>query len=119
SKEYVVADLGCGDARLSKSVPQKVHSFELVANDPSVTACVWHMCRLRITVGIILVAEVESPFDQVDVFIEGLHRYGFVNTWKDLSHSLFYFLEFEKERDIKYENKLPTISLHPCLYKKR
>ncbi|GLV37967.1 kugelei [Carabus blaptoides fortunei] len=39
SKEYVVADFGCGDARLSKSVPQKVHSFELVANDPSVTAC--------------------------------------------------------------------------------
>ncbi|GLV46531.1 uncharacterized protein CBL_20856 [Carabus blaptoides fortunei] len=39
SKEYVVADLGCGDARLSKSVPQKVHSFDLVGNDPSVTAC--------------------------------------------------------------------------------
>lgn len=38
-KEYVVADFGCGDARLSKSVPQKVHSFDLVANDPSVTAC--------------------------------------------------------------------------------
>lgn len=38
-KEYVIADLGCGDGRLSKSVPQKVHSFDLVSLDPSIQAC--------------------------------------------------------------------------------
>lgn len=28
-----------GDARLAKGVKNKVHSFDLVANDPSVIAC--------------------------------------------------------------------------------
>lgn len=36
---HVIVDMGCGDAKLSKSVPQKVHSFDLVAGDPCVTAC--------------------------------------------------------------------------------
>ncbi|KAG7381319.1 25S rRNA (adenine645-N1)-methyltransferase [Phytophthora pseudosyringae] len=35
----VVADFGCGDARLAESVPNKVHSFDLVSRKPSVTAC--------------------------------------------------------------------------------
>ncbi|CAH0487419.1 unnamed protein product [Peronospora farinosa] len=35
----VVADFGCGDARLSESVPNKVHSFDLVSCKPHVTAC--------------------------------------------------------------------------------
>lgn len=35
----VVADMGCGEARLGRSVPQRVHSFDLVAFDSSVTAC--------------------------------------------------------------------------------
>ncbi|KAL9684416.1 hypothetical protein QQ045_021852 [Rhodiola kirilowii] len=39
SPSLVVADFGCGDARLSKNVKNKVHSFDLVAKDPSVIAC--------------------------------------------------------------------------------
>ncbi|KAL3662407.1 hypothetical protein V7S43_012734 [Phytophthora oleae] len=35
----VVADFGCGDARLAESVPNKVHSFDLVSRKPTVTAC--------------------------------------------------------------------------------
>jgi ribosomal RNA-processing protein 8 len=35
----VVADFGCGDARLARSVPNKVHSFDLVAMSKDVTAC--------------------------------------------------------------------------------
>lgn len=35
----VVADFGCGDARLAESVPNTVHSFDLVARKPIVTAC--------------------------------------------------------------------------------
>ncbi|KAM6573336.1 hypothetical protein CsatA_017416 [Cannabis sativa] len=35
----VVADFGCGDARLAKNVKNKVFSFDLVSNDPSVVAC--------------------------------------------------------------------------------
>lgn len=39
SKDLVVADFGCGEAKLADSVPQKVHSFDLVAVNDKVTAC--------------------------------------------------------------------------------
>ncbi|XP_050221044.1 ribosomal RNA-processing protein 8 [Mercurialis annua] len=39
SSSLVVADFGCGDARLAKNVKNKVHSFDLVSTDPSVIAC--------------------------------------------------------------------------------
>lgn len=39
SPDWVVADFGCGDARLGSSVPQKVHGLDLVAAAPGVTAC--------------------------------------------------------------------------------
>ncbi|VFQ77326.1 unnamed protein product [Cuscuta campestris] len=35
----VVADFGCGDARLSRNVKNKVFSIDLVSHDPSVIAC--------------------------------------------------------------------------------
>ncbi|KAJ1986305.1 25S rRNA (adenine645-N1)-methyltransferase [Dimargaris cristalligena] len=35
----VVADMGCGEAKLAQSVPQKVHSFDLVAGNEYITAC--------------------------------------------------------------------------------
>ena len=39
SPTWVAADFGCGDAQLASSVPQTVHSFDLVATVPAVTAC--------------------------------------------------------------------------------
>ncbi|KAK4477365.1 hypothetical protein RD792_016586 [Penstemon davidsonii] len=39
SSSLVVADFGCGDARLAKSVKNKVFSFDLISSDPSVIAC--------------------------------------------------------------------------------
>lgn len=65
------------------------------------------------------IAEVESRFEGIETFVQSLQKFGFKNTMQDLSHNLFYFLDFEKERDIKQKNKIPTISLKPCLYKKR
>lgn len=38
-KTLIVADFGCGTAKLAKSVRQKVHSFDLIAVDDTVTAC--------------------------------------------------------------------------------
>jgi ribosomal RNA-processing protein 8 len=35
----IVADMGCGEARLAASVSNTVHSFDLVAANPSVVAC--------------------------------------------------------------------------------
>jgi len=37
--DAIVADFGCGDAMLAESVKHKVHSFDLVAANDSVTAC--------------------------------------------------------------------------------
>ncbi|KAF3444564.1 hypothetical protein FNV43_RR14256 [Rhamnella rubrinervis] len=39
SPSLVVADFGCGDARLSKNVKNHVFSFDLVSKDPSVITC--------------------------------------------------------------------------------
>ena len=38
-KDKIIADFGCGEARLSESVPQKVHSFDLYALNDRVTSC--------------------------------------------------------------------------------
>lgn len=38
-KKLVVADFGCGEGRLAKSVPHKVHSFDLVAAHDHIVAC--------------------------------------------------------------------------------
>ncbi|KAL2904571.1 Ribosomal RNA-processing protein 8 [Bienertia sinuspersici] len=35
----IVADFGCGDARLAKNVKNRVYSIDLVSSDPSVIAC--------------------------------------------------------------------------------
>jgi len=35
----VVADFGCGDAKIARSVANVVHSFDLVALNEHVTAC--------------------------------------------------------------------------------
>lgn len=37
--KLVVGDFGCGEARLAKSVPNKVHSFDLVAANEHIVAC--------------------------------------------------------------------------------
>lgn len=147
-KDYIIADFGCGEATLAASVNQKVHSFDFVAMNDKVKACdmahtplltngvhVVVFClslmgtnltdyiveanRVLKKDGILKIAEVESRFDKVEEFISTLSSYGFKNTWKDLSHNLFYFLDFKKERDIGKRNKLPPITLKPCLYKKR
>lgn len=39
STSQVVADFGCGEAIIAKSVTNKVHSFDLVAKNEFVTAC--------------------------------------------------------------------------------
>ena len=38
STKLIIGDFGCGDAVLSQSIQNKVHSFDLVARNDSVTA---------------------------------------------------------------------------------
>ncbi|KOC69609.1 Ribosomal RNA-processing protein 8 [Habropoda laboriosa] len=148
-KEHIIADFGCGEARLAASVSHKVHSFDFVSLNENVTVCdmahtplltngvhVVVFClslmgtnlsdyiieanRVLKKDGILKIAEVESRFDRVEDFIKAVTSYGFKSTWQDLSHNLFYFLDFKKETDIGGKrNKLPPITLKPCLYKKR
>lgn len=37
--DVVVADFGCGEARLAREIRQRVHSFDLIAETPEVVAC--------------------------------------------------------------------------------
>ena len=71
--------------------------------------------------GILKIAEVESRFDKIETFIQLINKYGFINTWTDLSHNLFYFMDFKKSKDVfkKDAKKLPPLTLKPCFYKKR
>ena len=54
----VVADFGCGDAKLAQAVPQKVHSFDLVALNPRVKAC--DMSNVSCGVGQVSLAKCEN-----------------------------------------------------------
>ncbi|XP_011494065.1 PREDICTED: ribosomal RNA-processing protein 8 [Ceratosolen solmsi marchali] len=126
---YVIADFGCGDAKLANSVSHTVHSFDLIAMNDKVKACdmahtplltghinVVVFClslmgsnlkdylleanRVLGMNGILKIAEIESRFNKIDNFIKLMSNYGFVNTWQDLSNNLFYFLDFKKTKDI-------------------
>nr|CAD7454571.1 unnamed protein product [Timema tahoe] len=144
----VIADFGCGDARLSKLLPNVVHSFDVVGLNEDVTVCdmahtplasdsvdvavfclslmgtnlvdyIMEANRVLKQDGILKIAEVESRFDNIDNFINNLQKFGFTKLHKDVSHDLFCFMDFKKKSVPGKKNKLPFINLRPCLYKKR
>ncbi|XP_052894114.1 ribosomal RNA-processing protein 8 [Anopheles moucheti] len=148
-KNMIIADFGCGEAKLAASVPHKVYSLDLVANNSSVIACdmaktplegnfvnVVIFClslmgtnladffleanRVLKDGGIMKIAEVSSRFENVNMFISNVKKCGFALENKDLKHSLFYFFNFKKERTVlKGSTNIKQFSLKPCLYKKR
>lgn len=145
-KDQVIADFGCGDARLSESVPNKVYSLDLVSTKPDVIACdmaktplqsetinVAVFClslmgtnlrdflveanRVLKPNGLLKVAEVKSRFEKVDDFLSCVQSCGFKLLDKDVSGEYFYYFNFKKISDAM---KLGSqFSLKPCLYKKR
>ncbi|XP_060835315.1 uncharacterized protein LOC132918198 [Rhopalosiphum padi] len=126
----VVADFGCGDAKLARTFPTvKVHSFDLVAVNQYVTAgdmahtslangsvdiavfCLSLMGtnlqsfikeanRVLKTGGLMKIAEVESRFDNINTFIDSLAKYGFEKTKVDQTIEMFVFMDFKKTQDI-------------------
>ncbi|XP_030762472.1 ribosomal RNA-processing protein 8 [Sitophilus oryzae] len=147
-KTHIIADFGCGEARLAKEVKQTVHSFDLVAANSTVTACdmakvpledgtvdVAVFClslmgtnlqdylreanRVLKLGGIFKIAEVESRFEDINHFIKSCEQYGFKKHWLDLSHNLFYFIDLKKSSNVKTKSRLSQITLQPCLYKRR
>ncbi|KAG8041685.1 hypothetical protein G9C98_000683 [Cotesia typhae] len=147
-KEYVIADFGCGEGRLADSVKQKVHSLDLVAVNDKIIACdmahtplltnginavvfclslmgtnlvdyILEANRVLKMDGILKIAEISSRFDDVNEFINLLMSYGFKNTWTDIDHKYFYFMDFKKVKNVDAKSKkLPPISLKPCMYKR-
>ncbi|GFQ06495.1 ribosomal RNA-processing protein 8 [Phtheirospermum japonicum] len=138
SPSFVIADFGCGDARLSRSVKNKVFSFDLVAHDPSVIACdmsktplddasvdVAVFClslmgtnfpsylleanRVLKPHGWLLIAEVKSRFDPST---GGADPNNFVKAISELG-----FTSVSKEKQKQKGIKWPE--LKPCLYKRR
>ncbi|KAJ0179105.1 hypothetical protein K1T71_004817 [Dendrolimus kikuchii] len=148
-KTHIVADMGCGEAALSRRVRHKVRSFDLVASAPDVEACdMAHTPLLADSVdvavyclalmgtdltqylieanrvlkmgGHLLIAEVESRFEEVEAFAKEVQRLGFKLKNLDKSHKVFFFMEFTKIKDPPAKkSKLPTLTLKPCLYKRR
>lgn len=148
-KDYVIVDMGCGDARLSKSVLQKVYSIDLVSevegviqadmakvpiDSNSVNVVVYCLSLMGTNLkdflieanrilklnGLIKIAEVSSRFEKINAFIDFVQKCGFEIVSKDLNHELFYFLTFKKTHDVNtFNKKIINYSLKPCLYKKR
>jgi ribosomal RNA-processing protein 8 len=143
----VVADLGCGDAELAKSVPQRVHSFDLVAVDERVIACdiadvpladrtvdVAVFClalmgsnfaeflreahRILRPRGLLKIAEVRSRIDDTDGWDALLFALGFDLVDNDDDNTHFVLYEYEKSAR-KPLRELPAAELKPCVYKKR
>ncbi|XP_041973172.1 ribosomal RNA-processing protein 8 [Aricia agestis] len=148
-KTHLIADLGCGEAALSKRVTQNVRSFDLVATAPGVEVCdMAHTPLLSASMdvavyclalmgtdltqylveanrilkmgGHLLIAEVESRFDDVDSFTKEVQKLGFTLRKLDKTHKVFYFMEFTKTREPPVKkSKLPSLYLKPCIYKRR
>ncbi|XP_071088209.1 ribosomal RNA-processing protein 8-like [Haliotis cracherodii] len=145
----VIADLGCGSARLAQSISGvKVHSFDLVSVNERVTACdmskvpldagcvdVAVFClslmgtnlvdylleanRILKKGGVMMIAEVESRFQKVGAFISKVEKLGFEIVNKDTSNKMFYLFHFKKVRGMKEAPLNSSIELDPCIYKKR
>ncbi|XP_034707793.1 ribosomal RNA-processing protein 8 isoform X2 [Vitis riparia] len=142
SPSLIVADFGCGDARLARNVKNKVFSFDLVSSDPSVIVCdmsntplesssidVAVFClslmgtnfsnylqeahRVLKPCGWLLIAEVKSRFDPTNGGADP-------NRFSKAICKLGFTLESKKKE--KQNSKVKEIDwpeLKPCLYKRR
>ncbi|CAL1572012.1 unnamed protein product [Knipowitschia caucasica] len=144
----VVADFGCGDCKIAKSVKNTVHSFDLVATSELVTACDMAHVPLKdgsvdIAVfclslmgtnladflkeanrvlkrgGFLKIAEVSSRFENVRNFTTALSSLGFKLMSKDTENTHFYSFDFLKTGPALENVKKFGLELKPCLYKKR
>ncbi|XP_036929295.1 ribosomal RNA-processing protein 8 isoform X2 [Acanthopagrus latus] len=144
----VVADFGCGDCKIARSVKNKVHSFDLAATCKLVTVCDMANVPLRdatvdIAVfclslmgtnladflaeanrvlkmgGVLKIAEVASRFENVRSFMTGLANLGFKIVSKDAENTHFYSFELVKMGNAPENIKTFGLQLKPCVYKKR
>lgn len=144
----VVADFGCGDCKVAKSLKNKVHSFDLAPACELATACDMSKVPLRdstvdiavfclslmgtnlgdflkeanrvlVMGGVLKIAEVASRFEDVRFFTGAMSSLGFKLVSKDTENTHFYSFEFIKTGNAPENVKKPGLQLKPCLYKKR
>lgn len=147
-KSLEIADFGCGEGKLAKSVPHRVISMDLVSCRDDIIACdmaetplptasvdVAVYClslmgtnlkdylleanRVLKTDGLVYIAEIQSRFDNVKDFIKKLDSFGFQLLKQDVGQKVFYFFQFKKVRNVAKVAKVPQLELKPCLYRKR
>ena len=143
----VIADFGCGTARLAQSVPQTVHSFDLVAGNSFVTACdmahvplssasvdVCVFClslmgtnvtdfireakRVLKQEGRLKICDIASRFASTDNFIRDVESFGFKLLKACTYSKMFVDMEFRITPKSNLP-QFPNIQLKPCWYKKR
>lgn len=145
--DAVLGDFGCGEAQLAASVPQTVHSFDLVASNDRVVACdiaavplpdgaldgaVFCLAlmgtnwadflreahrTLRVG-GVLKIVEVRSRVADVADFVRTLRALGFDKRALDESNSHFLAIEAVKAARPPVEAVHPK-PLAPCIYKRR
>eukprot|EP00041_Stephanoeca_diplocostata_P023002 m.558047 g.558047 ORF g.558047 m.558047 type:complete len:510 (-) comp22196_c0_seq4:293-1822(-) len=144
----VIADFGCGEAAISQAVPNKVHSFDLVAHNDHVTACdIAHVpladncvdvavfCLalmgtnyidyikeahrvLRKVGSHLLIYEVVSRIADSDSFVRAIESVGFEFSRQDNSNKMFVELHFVKATN-STSSDIAAVDLNPCIYKRR
>lgn len=121
---FVVADFGCGEAKLAQSVPHTVHSFDLVAANSRVIACdMAHVPLAKHSVdvvvfclslmgsnvsdfiqearrvlkkgGLLKICEIASRIDSVEDFVESVEIFGFKLIRKNTIGKMFLDFEFK------------------------
>ncbi|KAL3813823.1 hypothetical protein ACJIZ3_015091 [Penstemon smallii] len=142
SSSLIVADFGCGDARLAKSVKNKVFSFDLISNDPSVIACDMSKTPLdsaSVDVAVFCLSLMGTNFPsylqeanrvlkpkfdpttggaEPGKFVKAICELGFTSISKDFSNKMFILFYFKKkEKQISKDVTWPE--LKPCMYKRR
>lgn len=148
-KSTVIADLGCGEAKIARELTKnKVHSFDLIALNEHVTVCdmskvplpnqsvdiavfclslmgtnlnmfVLEANRILKKGGILKIAEVRSRFSSTQGFAKTMKKFGFEPENVDETNKMFVLFDFKKVRSTTQHPHLPTLKLMPCLYKKR
>ncbi|EJW02240.1 hypothetical protein EDEG_03324, partial [Edhazardia aedis USNM 41457] len=147
-KNKKIADLGCGEAKLSKELTQNtVFSVDLLTKGPhiieadiektpfendSMDIVVFCLSLMKKNVfkaikesnrickkdGILYIAEVASRFSNIKKFIEKIEKIGYRLKFVDKSNNHFVLFEFEKTKDFDLKGSLEII-LKPCKIKPR
>ena len=146
--DQVVADFGCGDAKIAQTLPNAVFSFDLVKHnehvivanstnvplgDKSTDIAVFCLSlmgtdfknfirearRVLRSKGHLIIAEVSSRVPNISEFVQGIEELGFSILEQNEPNSYFIELVFKKTKPKENKGKFEGLTLKPCSYKKR